>query len=434
MDNYSSENNKAGLSFLNDTILRGWQIGDSNWINLELYLGASCNLACTYCYLTNYGNELYPPELEDTDLTLKHVSMLCDWLVEHDYSPIIEIFSGEPLITAKGLRTIETVINKFSSALRKTNIVIPTNMTFLLNSRLTDEVERLIEKGNEVGVPVTLSASVDGMFCGDNRPMRNGTDYNNEEFYKKVFDFAVSHQIGFHPMIYSAGIDRWIDNFLWFQKQFVQYNLPWQNLYLLEVRNKEWTTKQIRNFYDFVKFLVRWSYEKCGDTRTYLDFITNGKGFNILSTPLMTIGRGLGCSIQTSLVVRTGDLQIFPCHRLSYPAFRYGRFLTDNDRITGIEIDNFELMTTIYTLEGKLLPGCESCLIHDLCSLGCLGSQYETTGDLFTPIPTVCNLEHAKIIAMIRVYEELGIWDNILGLVTNEKKQALEELHGLLRD
>ncbi|GAI83471.1 unnamed protein product [marine sediment metagenome] len=106
----------------------------------------------------------------------------------------------------------------------------------------------------------------------------------------------------------------------------------------------------------------------------------------------------------------------------------FAHFEIADGRITGIKADNPELMIAIASLDNKNQPMCEQCLIKDLCSGGCLGSQLETTGDLFSPIPTVCRLEHAKIQAMVNTYKKLGLFESICNQVTPEKKYALEAI------
>ena len=55
-----------------------------------------------------------------------------------------------------------------------------------------------------------------------------------------------------------------------------------------------------------------------------------------------------------------------------------------------------------------------------------LGSQFETTGDLFSPIPTVCQLEHAKIYAMIKTYKKLNLYNKIYSILKENKKDSLD--------
>jgi hypothetical protein len=87
-------------------------------------------------------------------------------------------------------------------------------------------------------------------------------DFRDDEYYDKVFKFAKEFNFGFHPMIYSNNIEKWIDNFNWFQEQFKNYDLPWPNIYLLQVRNKEWDEKSNLEFYNFIRYLIKWSWEK----------------------------------------------------------------------------------------------------------------------------------------------------------------------------
>lgn len=58
-------------------------------------------------------------------------------------------------------------------------------------------------------------------------------------------------------MVYSNGIEYWVDNFMWFIKMFLKYNivkledlkfLPRFPIYLLEVRNPEWKRKHMIEF------------------------------------------------------------------------------------------------------------------------------------------------------------------------------------------
>ena len=117
-----------------------------------------------------------------------------------------------------------------------------------------------------------------------------------------------------------------------------------------------------------------------------------------------------------------------PCHRTSYPQFLYGNLKTDGEKVTGLNIRNPELMMGIYSLNGNNLPFCENCLIKPLCQKGCLGAQYETIGDLFTPIPTVCSLQHGKMIGLVRGLIETGLFDKVLNRINEEKCFALEQI------
>jgi len=306
-------------------------------------------------------------------------------------------------------------------------------MNFLLDETRTNYIINIINNAKKKLVHIGLSASVDGVYMEDNRPFINKSLRRTEEFYDKLFKMIKNYNGGFHPMVYSNEIDKWIENFLWFQDNFEKYDIPYENIYLLEVRNKEWTIEQCKKFSEFLEFLVEWVWNKCNkNTSEFTNFLFKKKGFNILSTWLTTIGRGLGCSIQNTIQLRLGDLSIVDCHRLSYNHAIAGTFRTDGNKIISLEAKNLELYLAIQTLDGKCLPGCEVCIIKDLCGYGCLGSQYEATGDQFSPIPSVCRLEHFKIKTFINAFNKIGVLPSILGLVQNNKiksiKLVMEEL------
>jgi hypothetical protein len=61
-----------------------------------------------------------------------------------------------------------------------------------------------------------------------------------------------------------------------------------------------------------------------------------------------------------------------------------------------------------------------------MCKGGCLGAQYEATGNLFAPIPSVCRLYHAKIVALIEVLVELDVFDMTMKYIAKHKRIAFE--------
>ena len=42
---------------------------------------------------------------------------------------------------------------------------------------------------------------------------------------------------------------------------------------------------------------------------------------------------------------------------------------------------------------------------------GCLGAQYEYSGEILYPIPSICKLEKAKIDTLLELYNNYGILD-----------------------
>jgi len=417
--NFQEENDQLFNSVLAHTFFREIE----NFNNVEFYLGARCNQRCSYCYLVRYGKELYPTEIEKKDLLLHNLGLLCDWMIENGYSWNIDYFAGEDYSVM--FPALELILNKFGGAKKRPKrIVIPTNYSFLSNKKLTSRMESLLRRLREVGIPILLSASFDGKYGDCARKKRD------DKFYDACFRFNKRWGFGFHPMIAPQNVEHWKENWLWFQENFSRFGLPFNNIYLLEVRNVEWSKVKIRQFGEFIEFLIEWTFNyACSrDADLLLDLIFRRRGYNILSNTLSTVGRGLGCSFQSCLYIRVGDLSIVPCHRTSYKPFILGKFKVEKGKIVGIEAKNPELFIGGITFDFKNQPQCEACLIKHLCSGGCLGSQFETTGDMFSPIPTVCQLEHQKVVSMIKAYKKVGVFEMIKQRVCEEKKASLEAI------
>ena len=435
MKTFKEENDDLVKSFFDHTYFQGWKGKILNFGKVELEIGTTCDLACKYCYYHKYGRELYPLELQNNKKILSNLGIFLDWLIENEYKPDIDFFSGEPFSQEIGFLGLKLILDKFKNAKSKPkSIVVPTNYTFLLSKEKTKRVEELLKLSRKLKTPIFLSASFDGKYCEKNRPVKTGEELRDDKYYEKCFAFNKKWSFGFHPMVYSKLIENWQKNFLWFQKMFEKYNIPHWNIYLLEVRNSDWSKKQLSDFIKFIDFLVYWTFKnKCESNKEiFTNFVLNRKGYNILSNSLTKTGRGVGCSIQSTMQIRMGDLSIVPCHRTSYTPFLEAKFKVKNNRINGIESINPEVLIGITSFQGENMPYCENCTIKYLCSKGCMGSQFEINGDMFTPIPTVCKLEHAKIYALLKSLKKYGLYDNIYKSIGSNQKKSFDLVEDLL--
>jgi len=116
--------------------------------------------------------------------------------------------------------------------------------------------------------------------------------------------------------------------------------------------------------------------------------------------------------MQSTVQLRLCDLTTSVCHRASYKAHNLWKFTKNENEITGIEAMNYNLAFAVASYDFKAGPFCNYCPIREFCSGQCMGSMYETNGDPFIPIPTVCAIEHAKAAAILDELKDLGLWEH----------------------
>lgn len=431
------EDDQIIKGFLSRTFFDGWKPENAenplygNYKKLEIQVNAACDLKCKYCYYAKYKTDLYNPKIAKHSLVLKNLDMLLEWLTKNGLEPQIEIFSGELFMQDVGFEVLDRVIDWHIDNGVDTPIVVPSNFTFIMDDAKVERVESLLEKAQG---RIALSCSVDGKLCDANRPFRKGDIIRDDAYYDKMFKFVKKWRFAFHPMVYSAEIEHWKDNFLWYQENMKKHDIPFVNIYLLEVRNAEWNKRQLREFYKFMRFLVNWTWNMSKDQvapEMFPQYVFDNRVFNMFSM-FGTVGRGVGCSMQSTIQLRLGDLTTSVCHRAAYKPHNLWKFVTDGKEIVDIKSLNHNLAIAVGSLDFKASPFCSYCSIRDLCNGQCLGAMYETTGDPFLPIPTVCALEHAKVAGMMDELKALGLYHHFYSWA--QAKQYSMKVYDILHE
>lgn len=409
------ENDQLVKNMLNRTFFTAWKpenkgnIKYLNYSKLELQVNGHCDLKCKYCYYAKYKKHLYPSKISKKSLILKNLDMVLNWLKKNKYQPEIELFSGELFFQDIGFEVLEKIVDWQNENNNTNPIVIPSNMSFIFDEEKIEKMESLFKKFKG---RIFLSCSVDGKYCDSNRPFIDGK-IRGDEYYKRMFEFAKKWEFGFHPMVYNEKIEDWKKNWLWWQENFEKYEIPFDRIYLLEVRNSEWNKKQIKHFYEFMRFVVNWAWmhlkEKGVSPEKFPELVFRHKLFNLFNMFTST-NRGLGCSMQSTIQLRLGDLTTSVCHRAAYDSHNLWKFVTDENEIVDIEAMNYNLYMATASFDYKNSPYCSYCTIRELCTGQCLGSMFETNGDPFIPIPTVCALEHAKVAGMMDELIDLDLF------------------------
>ena len=459
--NTKQEKNVYFNKFLDDLFFKDWKIPKEErdrrrfyYSSLELIITPDCNLACTYCYLRKQGHNLYPKDIRNYDDIVNNTRMLIDWLIDNEMVPgSIDLFSGSVFSQRVGWEVLEIIYDKYKKAperLRPEHIMVPTNFTFILDDEITKRVSKTISDFEELGIKFHLSASVEGKYMEQNRPFKRNlklgdnlgehlyipesVEPRDDEYYDKVFKFCKEHKCGMHPMVYSKDIDLWKKNFEWFQEMFKKHNLPFNSAMLLEVRDDDWSTEQVLDLVDFIEYAVMYVYENVlnKDKDKLIDIQLKNSLVRVIYDSCFgeNILAGITCALQQSIYVRLGDMHLVPCHRTSYKGLEFGKFITDGEKVTGLEGLNVELMTQILTFDHRSLPMCTSCVIKEVCKQTCLGSNLESTGELFSPAPSVCRLSHGVIYGSFRVAEKLGILEDLMERINPN----LESTYWLLKN
>lgn len=400
---------------------------------VEFQLNALCNLNCTYCY---YNKSLNQSTHKNDEEILLNLDAILEYLHRNrflDKVGNLDIFSGEPLIQNVGIKSIKKLIDFIHKNNLNLPVLIPSNGTFVNYDSKIQEVENLIDYARNKNVRVGISLSFDGKYM--DYVNRSGINYT-DEYYEKLFAFAKKHGCGFHPMVYYNNIEKWIDNFLWFQDMFKKYDIPWWSVYFLEVRNDGWNYKNSSEFKKFIKFVLNWVFSNIfnHDRDSFINnFVFKSKRSMNIFNNFSKHNRGIGCSIQHSLQIRLLDLAVNPCHRLSYNELDSFKFTKDKDnKIVDIDPLNIGMHFAIKHYDKKNAPFCQDCMINELCSGGCLGSQFEVNNDPFIPIQSVCIVEHAKLAGQLEFFRENNLLRDVINKLDNKKSAALIEINNNL--
>lgn len=426
---FAEEQKKLLNSFLNIHCFKNWKIlpsrrSENEYVNsLEMMVSPVCNTSCTYCYMKNYSDFLYPCSY-NKDLLINNCKKVMTWLKKENFYPSsIEIFSGEFFnlpFWKEYLQIIYNCLEQMPEG-KKVPVIIPTNGTFFYSEEKTLEIQNYFDHIYDRGFITNLSLSVDGYYLDNiTRPFKDKKKYTSD-FYDRMFKFGARNSLSFHPMVGPKGISNWIKNFDWYVENIQKYYKiskkdALKRLYLLEVRNPDWKTSELIDFELFLNHIVDVLFEGCSSSEEKF-YLLKKNNLNMLA--ILTLSQecgGLKCSFQHCLSLRMGDLALVQCHRTSYNELLGGHLKISDEGKLDIEAHNVNSYILSNSFDYKYMPRCENCSISSFCNGPCLGCNYEVNKDLYTVVPTVCDLEYIKIKTLIERMDKENLLNKIIGI------------------
>ena len=442
---YEAEEKELFYNYLNSNLLpyptKTNSDGDYfiNTQGIELIIRPECNQHCSYCYIANYGKELYPDHL-NKEQTLKNVDLFLDYIfvVRKNFPKTIELFAGDLFfddiyfdildLIEKYIKEIKKVHADYFKEFQNMVIGCPSNLSWVYNS--PEKVKKyrkyyhyFIDNYN---IFLNLSWSTDGLYATDSREQKELT----QEYFDNIFQFCCEFNVGFHPMIAAENIKSWCKNIDWWYEMFKKFDRVrpegYFQPYLLEVRNDNWTDEDLEYFKKFLKHCMDLRLKLVGnDINKLAHHLLVGTGengnlpFAAGSDPLCLHSlwnsdpnKGMmGCSAQQLFHLNCTNLSVAFCHRTSYPVFTAGYFITDSDNqhIIDFKPQNLSAYLTMRSTNPRCFPICSKCELLDICKQGCLGAQFEHSGELYMPIPSLCKFFKVKYETLVKLYHEYGI-------------------------
>lgn len=420
-------------------------------VGLELIVRPTCTEKCEYCYLQKHKQELFNNvNIYDNEKILSNIDALLDFIFnkKQTYLQRIEIFAGDLFYDDLYFNIIEIIFKYYHQLYQSCQylfensrqnkkhfalVLTPTNITVLKDDAKIKKIKYWIEKFQEINVSLGYSFSTDGKYTKDTREKNAVKDQEELDLLlTKLQDFMIDIGGGVHPVLAPQAIDKWIENYDWWLNFFNELSIKDSSIKesygfqppILEVRDPEWTEESIAKYLNFLKHDVDKRLEMCnndidklachlfGDTKNSGILKANPQ-YDMIA-PTTNSEYRMSCSFQSLLHIRASDLAIVPCHRLSYDPLIAGWFEQDeNGKLTGNYIPhNVSTFIAMFTLNPNIAPKCVTCPIKDFCLKGCLGAQYEFSGEYLKPIPIICKLFLAKWNFLVDYWYQLGILES----------------------
>ena len=170
----------------------------SMWSGIELIVRPECNQKCEYCYISRYGDDLYPRDERVSNETILHnLDMFLTYIYQEKNMFITrwELFAGDMFYDGLYFDILDifykhfsVLKERFAPLLNKNeiSIITPCNFSFIENDETVNRLNEYILKfRHEFHAEIGFSVSTDGKYAVDTREMKA----LNDEYFDKIFNF-----------------------------------------------------------------------------------------------------------------------------------------------------------------------------------------------------------------------------------------------------
>jgi radical SAM protein with 4Fe4S-binding SPASM domain len=405
---------------------------------IELIVRPECNQQCEYCYIARHGKELYPMnERVSRDKILSNLRILLNYIFNEKevYIKHFELFAGDMFFDDLFFDVLDVFYEvlkpnqeKYPAIFANNEgiILTPCNFAFIDDDKKAARLDDYVQKfRNELNWDIGMSISTDGKYATDTR---EGRDVEDEHF-DKLFEFTLKYRkVGFHPIISASNVKNAIKNYDWWKEQYQRfYDIEHHDFlpYWLEARNDDWDEETIAEFIKLLDHMIKDRLAMCDndiDKLAYHLLVGDGaKGTlpkmthgDLLNIRLLSgaVAESSACSLSGLACFTLNNLALVPCHRLTYKQFRGGYLKTDGEKVIDIEPYNPGGYLNIIKEPADTLPLCGQCPYNELCHKGCLGAQFEASGEVFQPCLSVCQLLKEMFGFLITTYAAMGVFES----------------------
>lgn len=338
-------------------------------IKITLITTTDCNLRCKYCHMN--GGDKANKRYMDPKVAIDAIDGMIK-LKPNAREIYVTFFGGEPTLNMK---TVKRVVNFIKSTQLKARFHISTNGIFS---------EATLKYFSDNKFDITISA--DGVPKVNNRyrifPNGTGTAEKIEEtikqFVRRKLHFNVRMSVAKHNVI---NIPQAIEYFSSLGVRFIHLELIKE-----EGRAKR---KGIRppHLKTYLKYFKQ-GIKECEEKKV---FILNSSLMNLLTPSTYFCSSAKG-----DMYVITPEGKISLCYEIQNSSPDYFDFIVGEVNGDGIKINDASL-NKMCSINVNRLASCEGCFARYICGGGCPLRNLTTTGSLFIPSPSMCQMRREII-------------------------------------